>query len=311
MVRPTCIRRSPTLLLALTLLPWSAHAHPFDPPRAGPDVGAQADDATLAPRPAEDALPAETLHAEDITAQLGATAVPPPPPLPVRDVMSAQGVDDPFPDGVPTPRARSGAILLGLGGAVAVAAVVTARLTLRPDCTDERDLASCTVPDRGDIGVRVGRLVATAAFAIGGAAFGALGGRELGQRQRSGDASTLQRRRRLTLGLGGTATMLGTAGLVAGTVVFATAAAQALAIAKRFTSGDTIDDPQVRARVQRGLDEVHAARVGLMLLAAAPMVLATGAALLAARPRRSGAARLSLSPWLGPHRFGAGLAARF
>ncbi|MBK8237143.1 MAG: hypothetical protein IPK74_16480 [Deltaproteobacteria bacterium] len=252
-----------------------------------PDA-ATAPDATSAPyaAPEPDAGSASApLGADAIAAQLGRDVRPqataPPEPI---DVMRARGVEDPFPDRVPTVNRRHTGVLVGLGFASAAAAIITARMTLLPDCGDERDASTCRVPDGADIGVRWGRAFATVGFAAGGAAFGALGGRSLAAGLASDD-TRVRRPERVAVALGGTGLALGVAALAVGAGVFGWGARQSMQLGRTFTSTDTIDDPAVLARVDRTLAHIRVARAGLMTMAVAPMLLASGIALLRHRPR--------------------------
>lgn len=239
-----------------------------------------------APEPdAASASASAPLGADAIAAQLGRDVRPqataPPEPI---DVMRARGVEDPFPDRVPTVNRRHTGVLVGLGFASAAAAIITARMTLLPDCGDERDASTCRVPDGADIGVRWGRAFATVGFAAGGAAFGALGGRSLASGLASDD-TRVRRPERVAVALGGTGLALGVAALAVGAGVFGWGARGSMRLGRTFTSTDTIDDPAVLARVDRTLAHVRVARAGLMTMAVAPMLIASGIALLRHRPR--------------------------
>lgn len=299
---PARRRGAATLAVALFTALFSAQPRIA---RADPLRGSAPQAVAVAATP-EDAALLERLH--DAEAQAELTAARPPPPEPIPEFMSPDGVDDPFPDRPPVIRPRQPAILLGLGLGVAVASTITARLTLLPDCTDERDATTCTVPSEGDIGIRGGRLVATAAFSIGGAAFGALGGRELGLLLQRGSGDTLARRRRIAVGVGTTTTVLGLAGIVVGATVLGLGASRSLTLARTFDSTTDMTDPAVVARIDDTVKNVRTARVGLMILAASPAFLATGIALLVHRPR---APRLTMQPMLSRTTFGMGATVRF
>jgi hypothetical protein len=292
---PARRRGAATLAVALFTALFSAHPRIA---RADPPVA-------VSPTPEDTAL-LERLH--DAEAQAEVTAARPPPPEPIPEFMSPDGVDDPFPDRPPVIRPRQPAILLGLGLGVAVASTITARLTLLPDCTDERDAMTCTVPSEGDIGIRGGRLVATTAFSIGGAVFGVLGGRELGLLLQRGSGDTLERRRRIAVGIGTTSTVLGLVGVVAGATVLGLGASRSLAMAKTFDNTTDMTDPAVVARIDDTVTNVRTARVGLMILAASPAFLATGIALLVHRPKLP---RVTMQPMLSRTTFGLGATVRF
>lgn len=261
-------------------------------------------EAAAAPRDADAPLPLEALTFDELEAQLGAQARPTDEGA-ALDVMRAEGVEDPFPDRIAPARPHRAGILLGVGGGVAVAATITARLTLLPQCGNERDAMTCSIPDRADIGVRVGRLVGTVAFSIGGAALGALGGRELDAllRERAG----IERGRRIAIGLGVTSTLLGVAGLLAGAVVLGTSADHAVAVGRTFQGVTALTDADT-ARLDGMLADVRTARVGLMVLAASPTLFATGVALLAHRPREP---RVRVSPMASRRSLGLSATVRF
>ncbi|MEM6991573.1 MAG: hypothetical protein AAF721_13795 [Myxococcota bacterium] len=222
-------------------------------------------------------------------------------------VMSPEGVDDPFPDGVPRPRPRAVASLLTLGVGLSAASAAMARVSLKPDCIDRSDVLTCEVPDGADIGVRSGRLFAAVAFGVGGAAFGALGGRALGGLLHDGPAHRRPQRRRIAVGVGTTALVLGVGGLVAGTAVFTSHARQATRLALTF-DGTLTPGSADAARLEQTLGHVDTARVGLMALVASPTFIATGVALLVTRPRRRA---LTLSPTLSRTQMGVSLSGRF
>jgi hypothetical protein len=286
----------------------AAHASPYSPPSRTSSEPSEPVE-IIDPAPATDddnaTLPAEGITADELEAQAGVRAELVASPEPVRDFMRPEGVEDPFPDRVVQAKPNHAAILLGLGGAVAIAATVTARLTLLPHCADERNAMTCSIPDRADIGVRIGRLVGTVAFSIGGAAFGAFGGRELAAvlRQRVEPV----RARRIAVGIGTTSTVLGLVGMVAGATLLGVSAQRAVDLAGTFQGVTTLGDADVQ-RLDRTVAQVRTARIGLMLLAASPALLATGVALLVHRPRPS---RLSLSPMASRRGFGLSASLRF
>ncbi len=223
-------------------------------------------------------------------------------------VMNPSGVDDPFPDRPPRIHVRSFAVPLSVSLGLAAAGTVMARLALLPDCENENDVSTCDIPDNGDIGVRGGRLVGATAFGVGGAVFGALAGRELGNWLTQTSRFDLRQKRRIAIGTGTTAVVLGTAGMVAGATLFGLATSRSIELARTFdsVSGDLTDEEE--ARLGRAVGHVKTARAGLMVLVAAPTVFATGVALLRHRPRRP---RLSLSPAITTTHFGVTAKLRF
>jgi len=231
-----------------------------------------------------------TLSASEIIAQTGAETVE---WEPRHRFMSPEGVDDPFPDRLHRARPRDGAILLGLGAGLAVSSAITARMTLLPDCEDERDVTTCTVPDGADIGLRSGRLFGTLGFSIGSAAFGAFGARELGQWLQQTTRMPLERRRRIAVGLGSGAVALGVTGIAIGSSVLAVGTKRSLRLASTFDSTTTGTDPEELARLNETVGQIKFARAGLMVLVASPVFLATGISLLVHRPRER---RLSVMP---------------
>lgn len=223
--------------------------------------------------------------------------------------MSARGVEDPFPDHVDTTRPRDvwvpGTIAVGLGAA----AVVMARLALRPDCSSQDDITTCAVPSDGDIGVRGGRVFGAAGFGVGSAAFGAVAGRQLGRWLDENSRLSFERKRRIAVRAGTTTVALGAAGMIAGATLMGVGTSGAIDIGREFEDVDTAAlTEEQHARLNQGLDRVRLARAGLMVLVATPTLLATGIALLVHRPR---ADRLSVSPALSPKYAGLSMRARF
>ncbi len=305
--------------IAIAIAGERVQASPYDPPtqrepsstieddaplREASSPAAPSDEAPSVDPPSDPALPSEALTADDIEAQTGARNQETAPP-PVADFMRPEGVEDPFPDRLPKSRPRHAGALLGLGLGVAVAATITARLTLLPQCADERDAMTCSIPDRADIGVRVGRLVGTVAFSIGGASLGAIGGRELAAvlRERAG----VERGRRIAVGIGTSATIFGLVGTIAGATVLGVSAQRAVDVARGFQGVTELTDGD-EARLDRMVHHVRTARVGLMVLSASPMLLATGIALLVHRPREP---RVSVSPTASRRSFGLSARVRF
>lgn len=255
----------------------------------------------------ETALPFDEIDPAEIEAQLGASDKAPSrvygPP-----VMKPRGVNDPFPDKVERIRPRDPAILLGVGVGLAAASAVMARLTLIPTCRNEDDASTCAVPSSGDIGVRGGRMVGTIAFGIGGAAFGAMGGRELGRWLNQDAGSKIGSRRNLAVGLGSASLVLGMAGTVAGSVLFGLGVRRSVAMAQSFDTVAAEPTGNELALVDETLGEIKTARTGLMLLGASPTFVAGGISLLVHRPRPR---RLSISPQIDGRMVGASASFRF
>ena len=245
------------------------------------------------------------LGADDILALEGTDARPSVSFVPRMATMTAH---DPFPDRPARARKRDAAALLTLGVGFSAAAAVVGRYALLPKCEDESNVMTCEVPDGADIGVRSGRLFGTIAFSVGGAAFGAFGGRELGRLLAQADGP-FERRRRIAVGVGATSLALGVAGVAAGATVFGVGARRSLRLADSFSATTTTDDPETVARLEQTLDEIRTARVGLMILAASPAFVATGVSLLVHRPKRERS--IQVSPSLSRTFVGATLSARF
>lgn len=313
--------RRPSLALALVaaailvLTGTRAWAHPHPGPHEH-ELDAEELDAALPSEEAEavaieheDLEPsgdsAQSLTATQLLAETGAEARW--EPAPRMRVMSSEGVDDPFPDTPPRERPRDAIILLGLGTGFAAAAAATAHYTLLPDCDDQSDLSTCVVPNRAEIGLRGGRLFGTIGFSLGGAAFGAFGGRELGRLLAQGDRLPFEKRRRIAIGLGTGTLALGVTGLVAGSAALGLGARRSLDIADSI--GPTLDGtPEQLVQIEAALDEVKTARIGLMVLAASPVLVSTGIALLVQRPRES---RLAVTPVAGRGEVGLSATLRF
>ncbi|MCR9159322.1 MAG: hypothetical protein ACE37F_08605 [Nannocystaceae bacterium] len=222
--------------------------------------------------------------------------------------MDADGVEDPFPDHVEQTRPRDvavpGMIALGLAGA----SVVMGRVALRPDCGRQDDITTCTAPSEGDIGVRGGRVFGAIGFGAGGAAFGAIAGRQFGRWLDEHPRLSFERKHRIALGTGTTAVVLGSAGVIAGATMLGVGTHRAVTIGRGF-EGDTealTDEEYVQ--LNEGLDQVRTARAGLMLLVATPTLLATGISLLVHRPQRE---RLTVAPTFGRGHAGLDVRVRF
>ena len=250
----------------------------------------------------EDALPFDRVEVSEVVASPAPS--PEPEPDPYDQIMSPVGVDDPFPDRPPRARPRDAGLLLGLGLGLGAGSLILARLSLLPECGNRADVTTCLVPDGNDIGMRGGRLVGAVAFGIGGAVFGALGGRALGQALQHGPAARLERRGRIAVGVGSLAVTLGVFGFVAGVTIFGVRARRAVGIARTYDPAA----PDVAAG-NKMLDQLKLARGGLMALVASPTLVAAGIALLIHRPRP--ARSWALRPQLSPHRAGLSLASRF
>ena len=251
----------------------------------------------------EDAPPT----AAEILAQTGADSKRWDPPA-TRRYMSREGVNDPFPDKPPRARPVDAVVLMGLGAGFAAASTITARSVLLPDCDNQNDLNTCTVPDAGDIGLRSGRLFGTIGFSIGGAAFGAFGAREIGQLLQQGTRLPLEKRRRIAIGLGTTSMLAGLTGIAVGSSMVGLGSVRSLRIANSFDPATTQLSPEELALADEALGEVKNARVGLMVLVASPMFLASGISLLVNRPRLE---RLSITPTASLTNFGVQATVKF
>ncbi|MEM6291574.1 MAG: hypothetical protein AAGA54_09925 [Myxococcota bacterium] len=249
------------------------------------------DDATLDD---EERLPFDTVDLDELEAQARAHRDDR-PTVERAPFMSPEGVGDPFPDRGPRTRPREvlipGAVALGLAGA----GVVMARLALLPDCNNREDVSTCAVPDEGDIGARGGRLFGAVGFGVGGAVFGVVAGREFSTWLAQRNDLSLQRKRRIAIGTGTTAVILGTAGMAVGASLFGVGARRSIEMGREFDTLSTSLSDEEMVQVDLALNEVRTARTGLMLLVAAPTFFTTGVSILRHRPR---APQLSLSPQL-------------
>lgn len=227
----------------------------------------------------------------------------------VSPSMSPAGVDDPFPDGIQRTPPREvwipGVVGLGLAGS----AMVMSRLALLPDCGSQDDITSCDAPTDGDIGVRGGRVFGAVGFGAGGAVFGAVAGRAFGEWLQHNPRLSLAKKRRIAIGTGTTAVVLGTAGVAIGAGLLGSGAQRASEIGREFEGVDTnaLSDAEYD-RLNNGLGEVKRARAGFMVLVAAPTMLATGIAVLVHRPR---GAQVSVTPAVSPTYAGISLRVRF
>lgn len=227
----------------------------------------------------------------------------------VEPSMSPRGVHDPFPDGIQRTLPREvwvpGAVSLGLAGS----AIVMSRLALLPDCGSQDDITSCDAPTDGDVGVRGGRVFGAVGFGAGGAVFGAVAGRAFGEWLHQNPRYSLVQKRRIAIGTGATAVVLGTAGVAVGASLLGSGARQAINIGQEFEGVDTsaLSDAEY-ARLNDGLNEVKQARAGFMVLVAAPTILATGISVLIHRPRGP---QLSVTPALSPTYAGMSMRVRF
>ena len=255
-----------------------------------------------------EALPFETVS----LAELEAAANAPREDRVVYDTeprMNPAGVEDPFPDRLDRTRPRDvavpGMVALGLAGA----SIVMGRLALRPDCGSQDDITTCTAPSEGDIGVRGGRVFGAIGFGAGGAIFGAVAGRQFGHWLDEHPRLSFERKRRIAVGTGATAVVLGTAGMIAGATMLGVGTRRAVGIGREFDGVDTnaLTDAE-HLRLNEGLDEVRTARAGLMVLVSTPTLFATGVSLLVHRPRME---RLSISPALSSSYAGVNVRVRF
>lgn len=223
--------------------------------------------------------------------------------------MNPAGVHDPFPDGIQRTPPRDvwvpGLVGLGLAGS----AIVMSRLALLPDCGSQDDITSCDAPTDGDIGVRGGRVFGAVGFGAGGAVFGAVAGRAFGEWLQHSHRYSLAKKRRIAIGTGTAAVVLGTAGVAIGAGLLGSGAQRASDIGREFDGVDTsaLSDAEY-ARLNNGLSEVKRARAGFMVLVAAPTMLATGIAVLVHRPR---GARVSVTPAVSPTYAGMSMRVRF
>ncbi|MGH1341027.1 MAG: hypothetical protein ACRBN8_05720 [Nannocystales bacterium] len=226
----------------------------------------------------------------------------------VEPSMQASGVHDPFPDGIRRTPPRDvwvpGVVGLGLAGS----AIVMGRLALLPECGSQDDITSCNGASDGDIGVRGGRVFGAVGFGAGGAVFGAVAGRAFGDWLGQNPRYSLAQKRRIAIGTGTTAVVLGTAGVAVGAGLLGSGAQQAVDIGREF-DGDTgaLTDAEY-AQLNDGLNEVKRARAGFMVLVAAPTILATGISVLVHRPR---GAQVSVAPAMSPTYAGMSVRVRF
>lgn len=319
MLRPQLPTLPAFSLLAAALVPSLAFASPSEPPVVTESgergVGVEDSDFEELDEPiveAESTDPAEALPFESVDlSELEAAARAPREDRVTADVepsMNPAGVRDPFPDGIKKTLPREvwvpGVVSLGLAGS----AIVMSRLALLPDCGSQDDITSCDAPSDGDIGVRGGRVFGAVGFGAGGAVFGAVAGRAFGEWLHQNPRYSLAKKRRIAIGTGATAVVLGTAGLAVGAGLLGSGAQQAIDIGREF-DGDTsaLEDAEY-ARLNDGLSEVKRARAGFMVLVAAPTMLATGISVLIHRPRGS---RLSVTPAMSPTYAGMSMRVRF
>jgi len=296
------------LALLLTLSPAIAVADPtvVNEPVLGTVADTDAVEQTESQTELETEVQTEAvLGADDILAMEGTDARP---SYDEASRLAAMTAHDPFPDRPVRARKRDAAMLLTLGVGFAAGASVVGRYALLPDCEDESNVLTCEVPDGADIGVRSGRLFGTIAFSVGGAAFGAFGGRELGRLLDQADGP-FERRRRIAVGIGATSLALGVAGAATGATVLGVGARRSVDLARSFDGTTSLDDPQTVDQLQQTVDEIRTARIGLMILAASPAFVATGISLLVHRPKRERS--LQLSPTLSRSFAGVSLSGRF
>ncbi len=287
-----------------------------DTPSAPSLVAEQVDDApspsdpSLEPSPGTEAAAsldmAESLTAAEILGQTGANAVQWEPTE--RRVMTWNGTDDATVDHVRRTHPRDAGILLGLGAGLAVASSITARMTLLPDCDDERDVTTCAVPTGAEIGLRSGRLFGTLGFAVGSAAFGVFGARELGYLLQQGRRLPFDQRRRIAVGVGAGAIAVGLTGIAVGSSLLGVGARRSIDIASTFDSTSTITDPATLTELDTMIGHIKVARIGLMVLVASPVFLATGISLAAHRPRNR---RVQITPTASLTEFGLSATVRF
>lgn len=278
------------------------------------DTKETAEEATTADATTEDvdteadALPFETVS----LAELEAAANAPREDRVVYDTeprMNPVGVEDPFPDRLDRTRPRDVAVPTMVALGLAGASVVMGRLALRPDCGSQDDITTCAAPSEGDIGVRGGRVFGALGFGAGGALFGAVAGRQFGRWLDEHPRLSFQRKRRIAVGTGATAVVLGTAGMIAGATMLGLGTRRAIGIGREFEGVDTnaLTDEEY-ARLNGGLDEVRTARAGLMVLVSTPTLFATGVSLLVHRPRMD---RLSVAPAFSSSYAGVNVRVRF
>lgn len=273
-----------------------------------PDLTLQGEDPDPTPQD-EEPDPTPQISAADVIAMTGSDHSNAATRRPERRVMSPEGVHDPFPDRVRRGRPRTAGILLGAGVGLAAASALMARITLLPDCEDERDVTTCTPPDGADIGVRSGRLLGAIGFGAGGAAFGAAGAHELALILQRGTATSLERRRRTAVGLGTTSLVLGVSGVVVGATLLGVGGRRTVALARSHEDQGSGLTPEDLVLLDEMVGHIRIARGGLIALVASPTLVATGIALLVHRPRAR--QRLTLGPDLTRTRVGLRATVRF
>jgi len=301
-------------LVAALLLPATALANPSEPPpndvlaTTAVEQTDMSEEDTSDETTTEETLPFDSVDLSELEAAADAhrdDRVT----VDAEPRMSPVGVEDPFPDRLDGARPRDvwipGLVSFGLAGA----SVVMARLALLPDCSSQDDITTCTAPTNGDIGVRGGRVFGALGFGAGGAVFGVVAGRQFGDWLEHNSRLSLAQKRRIAVGTGTTAVVLGTAGMIAGATLFGVSTRRAVDVSRQFQGVDTnpLTDEEY-ARLNGGLDQVRNARAGLMALVAAPTLVATGVSLLVHRP---GGSQLSISPHVSRTYAGVSLRLRF
>ncbi|MEM6990799.1 MAG: hypothetical protein AAF721_09885 [Myxococcota bacterium] len=219
--------------------------------------------------------------------------------------MSGEGVDDPFPEETSRQRPVAVAVLLSVAGGLSIAGGALGRSSLKPDCVDRSDVESCATPNGADIGARSGRLFGSIGFGVGGAAFGAVGGRALGHYLRSSPDRS-GRPRKIAVGVGSAAVALGSVAVIGGSVLFGINARRASELGRTFDGVTEPLSPEELSRLGTTLDHVDRARTGLMFLVAAPTFVATGIALLVTAPPA-----VTVSPTVSRTAAGLSLSGRF
>ena len=255
----------------------------------------------------QDRLPFDAVDLEELETQARAHRDDR-PTVEREPFMSPEGVGDPFPDRSPRTRPRDilvpGAVALGLAGA----GLVMARLALLPDCNNREDVSTCAVPSEGDLGARAGRLFGAVGFGVGGAVFGSVAGREFSTWLAQRNDLSLERKRRIAIGTGTTALVLGTAGMAVGASLFGIGVRRSIELGSQFDPGASSLSDEETAQANLALGEVRTARTGLMLLVAAPTFFSSGVSILRHRPR---APKLSVSPQLSTTYLGVTAKVRF
>jgi hypothetical protein len=304
----TFVRLLAPIVAALALAPALAHAEapPVQRPRA------LTEDAGAPDAPDR----AASSHAGASVPATGSTTPPPAPAAATGSPVASRSIPPSSELDLERHRRRAaaGGTVLVLGIGAGVTAAVLADLSLAPRCGDEADVMTCEIPDGADIRRRAGMLGAGAAVSIAGAVMAGLGTRAL-VRNTALDASLARhtRRRQALAAAGATTIVIGTAGLVTGSVV--------AGLGIKRTTADTqaeIDptdiagtEQAVKDDVTGRLDGLRVARTGLALALASPTILAIGVALVRNRdqPRRERTVRIT--PNLSPRNLGATLHARF